>query len=128
MAVQPIRIKTKKIRPHKAVHDAQFEVRSVLTMDPFNYVDLWLRREHKEDAIFYWRQAEAFYRASRNLPIESSPLVLYYCFMNAAKALLSAKNVAFTPIHGVGAHRMRGENSKVVLSNEGLKIKNEGTV
>ena len=110
------------------MRDAQFEVRSVLTTDPFNYVDLWLRRQHKTDALFYWRQAQAFYRASQNLPIESAPLVLYYCYMNAAKALLSAKGVVFNPYHGVGAHRMRGANSKAVLSNEGLRIKNDGIV
>jgi hypothetical protein len=35
-------------------------MRSVLTTNPFNYVDLWLRRKHESDALFYWRQARAF--------------------------------------------------------------------
>lgn len=128
MAIEAIRSGTKALRPHKAVGDAQFEVRSILTNAPFNYVDLWLRREHQNDALFYWRQAQSFYRASQNLPIESSPLVLYYCFMNAAKTLLAAKGLAFSPVHGVGPHKMRGPNSKVVLSNEGIQIRNDGIV
>jgi hypothetical protein len=126
MALEPVLMKTRVLRPHKAVHDAQFEMRSVLTNDPFNYVDLWLRREHQDEALFYWRQARAFYLAAHGLPIESSPLVLYYCFMNAAKALLSAKGVAFSDHHGLRAHRMRGPNSKIVLSNEGIKIATQG--
>src|SRR6266481_4672556 len=93
MAFEPITIRSRVVRPHKAVHGAQFEMRTVLTTDPFNYVDLWLRRQHKSDALFYWRQARAFYHAAQGLPIEASPLVLYYCFMNAAKALLSAKDL-----------------------------------
>jgi len=32
----------------------------------------------------------------------SSPLTSYYCFLNATKALLSAKEIAFTENHGVG--------------------------
>lgn len=128
MPIETILIGTKVLRPHKAIRDAKFELRSVLTTDPFNYVDLWLRRQHRDEALFYWRQSQAFYQASRNLPIESSPLVLYYCFMNAAKALLAAKGVTFNPHHGVGPHRMRGPNSRVVLSNEGILIKNNGIV
>lgn len=54
--------------------------------------------------------------------MELAPLVLYYCFMNAAKALLTSKGIVFDPRHGVGSYRMRGQNSKVVLSNEGIKI------
>lgn len=128
MPLEPVKIRSRVLRPHKAVHGAQFEMRTVLTTDPFNYVDLWLRRQHKDDALFYWRQARAFYRAAIGLPIEASPLVLYYCFMNAAKALLSAKGVTFDERHGVRAHRMRAPNSKIVLSNEGIRLQNRGIV
>jgi hypothetical protein len=126
MTLEPVTIRSRILRPHKAVHAAQFEMRTVLTTDPFNYVDLWLRRQHNDDALFYWRQARAFYHAAQGLPIESSPLVLYYCFMNAAKALLSAKGMAFDEHHGVRAHQMRGPDSKIVLSNEGIRIQTKG--
>ncbi len=128
MEIEPVRIGIKELRLHKAVRSAEFQLRNVLTADPFAYVDLWLRRQHHQDALFYWRQAQSFYRASRDLPIEASPLVLYYCFMNAAKALLSSKAVNFNPHHGVRAHLMRGSNSKVMLSNEGIRILQSGIV
>jgi hypothetical protein len=128
VAVEKIKVGTKTVGLSKAVHNAQFQMRTVLTLEPFDYVDLWLRRQHKEEALFYWRQARDFHRAAMGLPMESAPLVLYYCFMNAAKALLASKGTAFSPYHGVGSHRMRGPNSKVVLSNEGIAIKQNGIV
>lgn len=123
-----IKIGTKALGLAKTSGDAKFRMKTVLTLDPFNYVDLWLRREHKDEALYYWRQARDFHRAAQGLSIESAPLVLYYCFMNASKALLSAKGVAFSPYHGVSHHRMRGPTSKVVLSNEGIAIKTSGIV
>lgn len=128
MQADQIKIGTKVLGLTKAARSAKFRVKTVLTLDPFNYVDLWLRREHKDEALYYWRQARDFHRAAQGLSIESAPLVLYYCFMNAAKALLSAKGVAFSPLHGVGPHRMRGPSSKVVLSNEGIAIRPAGIV
>lgn len=128
MVFEPIRIKQKILEPHKAVHGAEFGRKTVLASDPFDYVDLWLRREHKVEALYYWRQAKSFFYAASDLPIESSPLVLYYCFMNAAKALLSSKNINFNPYHGVKRDGRPQPNQKVVLSNEGFKIKTAGVV
>ncbi|WP_316158437.1 MULTISPECIES: YaaC family protein [unclassified Bradyrhizobium] len=128
MSIEHIGIGTKALGLTKAVNNSNFSMKTVLTLDPFNYVDLWLRRERKEEALHYWRQSRDFHRAAQGLPIESAPLVLYYCFMNAAKALLSAKGITFDPRHGVGPHRMRGPNSKVVLSNEGIGIRPNGIV
>jgi len=128
MKMEPIVIASKTLTLAKAVKKPQFSMKTVLTLDPFDYVDLWLRREHKDEALYYWRQARNFHRAASGLPIESAPLVLYYCFMNAAKALLSAKGIVFNEYHGVCAHPMRGPNSKTMLSNEGIAIKNKGIV
>lgn len=128
MTAEPIAIGNKALTLAKPVKEPQFRMKTVLTLDPFDYVDLWLRREHKHDALHYWRQARNFHRAASGLPIESAPLVLYYCFMNAAKALLSTKGIIFDSYHGVGPHRMRGPTSKIVLSNEGIAIKKNGIV
>jgi len=128
LPIEQVKIGTKGLSLTKAIRDSNFRMKTVLTLDPFEYVDLWLRREHKDEAQHYWRQSRNFYRAAQGLPIESSPLVLYYCFMNAAKALLASKGVTINPYHGVGAHQMRGPNSKVVLSNEGIIIKQAGIV
>ena len=128
LAVDQVKIGTKRLSLTKAIHGSNFRMNTILTLDPFDYVDLWLRREHKDEAQHYWRQSRNFYRAAQGLPIESAPLILYYCFMNAAKALLASKGQAINPYHGVGAHQMRGPNGKVVLSNEGIKIKLGGIV
>src|SRR5258708_5333834 len=92
-----IKIKGRVIRPHKAVVAPLFSSRSVLTKEPWTFVSLSLKRERKEEALFYWQQAHTFYTASRGLPLESAPLLLYYSFMNAVKALLSAKSITFDP-------------------------------
>lgn len=128
MPIEKIKIRTKALSLSKTTCNAQFQIKTVLTTDPFNYVDLWLRRQHKDEALFYWRQARSFHQAAQGLPLESAPLVVYYCFMNAAKALLSSKGVAFSPYHGVTSNPMGGANSRVVLSNEGIKIKQGGIV
>jgi hypothetical protein len=128
LPVDQVKIGTKRLSLTKAIHGSNFRMKTVLTLDPFNYVDLWLRRKHMDEAQHYWRQARNFYRAAHGLPIESAPLILYYCFMNAAKALLASKSVTINPYHGVAAHQMRGAGSKIVLSNEGIKIKQAGIV
>lgn len=128
MPVEQIKIGTKGLSLTKAIRNPDYRMKTVLTLDPFNYVDLWLRREHKYEAQHYWRQSKNFYRAAQGLPIESAPLILYYCFMNAAKALIASKGLVVNPYHGVGPHSMRGSNSKTVLSNEGILIKQNGIV
>jgi hypothetical protein len=92
-----------------------FRTQRVLCSDPWDFVSLWLKREHKKDALFYWEQSKHFYEASRSLPEVSAPLTSYYCFLNATKALLSAKAQPFTESHGVGGRANPGHKS---LSNE----------
>lgn len=128
MPADQVKIDTKNLSLTKAIQGSNFRMKTVLALDPFEYVDLWLRREHKDEAQHYWRQSRTFYRAAQGLPIEASPLILYYCFMNAAKALLASKGVTINPYHGVSAHQMRGPNSKIVLSNEGIRIRQAGIV
>jgi hypothetical protein len=98
----------------------------VLTSDIWMYVDLWLRRNASGTAaIFYWEQAREFYRASLNLPVTASPLTLYYCFLNATKALLAAKKITFDDYHGLtGA----SEPGKASLANEKVTLKGAGVL
>lgn len=128
MVFEPVRLKQKILKPHKAFHGAEFGRKTVLASDPFDYVDLWLRREHKTEALYYWRQAQSFFYAAKDLPLESAPLVLYYCFMNAAKSLLSSNNITNVGYHGVKRDGRPQANQKVVLSNEGFRIQNGGVV
>lgn len=121
MTAIPIRISGKSVPVYKAALKPAFGVRTVLTNSPWTFVELWLKRNKKSEALFYWDQARHFYNASLGLPMQSAPLLLYYSFMNAAKALLAAKGVPFVPRHGVKFHRC-GKGKKIDLNNEGVEI------
>jgi hypothetical protein len=77
--------------------------------DQWDYVEMWLKRNNKNAALFFWRQAEDFANASRDMPNTSSPLTRYYSAMNAAKALLSAKGIGFSPYHGLTGENRSGD-------------------
>jgi YaaC-like Protein len=128
MTVRKALLELRELKIHKAVHHAQFERKNVLTNDPSIYVDLWLRSNGFTDSLFYWRQALEFYEASKGLSTNTSPVVLYYAFLNAVKALLSAKQVAFTDRHGVSGKKLSPSGSAVSLSGEGIKFHRHGIV
>jgi len=125
MSIAPIFLSNKKVTPHKAIMSPVFRQRNVLTNNPWTFVDLWLRREKKERARFYWEQARNFFDASTGLPMQSAPLLLYYAFMNAAKALLEAKGIAYDPYHGVKGVEAK-QNRKISLANLRILIKQNG--
>ncbi|HDZ36756.1 MAG TPA: hypothetical protein ENH62_00395, partial [Marinobacter sp.] len=97
-----LKIAGKSVNLHGALVDPNFRAPRVLCNDPWDFVSLWLKREHKDEASFYWEQARYFYDATKSLPDMSSPLTSYYCFLNAAKALLTASGQNFKENHGVG--------------------------
>lgn len=105
----------------KAYNEPKYSKKRVLTRHPFAYVELWLRTQPKNKtshARFFWKQAQTFYEASKKLPMESKPLVAYYCLMNAAKALISLRknNDPLVNIsHGVSSQR---STSKKPLERE----------
>lgn len=121
-----LRINGRDAGPHKATTRPNLGARTVLTNSHWEYVTLWLRREHKTSALFYWQQAQTFAQAAAGMPVASAPLLLYYSYMNATKALLSAKSTPFDEHHGIRAHNMRGASSKIALSNEGVRIMQRG--
>jgi hypothetical protein len=125
---QPVRLNGRDLKLHKATVSPELGTRTVLTNSPWDFVALWLQRNGKSDALFFWNQARVFADASRGMPVESSPLLHYYGFMNATKALLAAKAVTFDAHHGVSGHNMRGSSTVIDLSNEGIKIQNRGVL
>jgi hypothetical protein len=120
-----IEYKGKHLTVHKAVTEPDFGGKTVLVTDTWDYVDLWLRRSGKDTARFYWQQARSFYEATCELPKTASPLTAYYCFLNATKALLSAKGVHAGDQHGVSGHTSTGRTS---LAKEHVKFKPGGVL
>jgi hypothetical protein len=124
---KPITLGGRILRPHKAAIEPLFSARSVLTNEPWTFVSLSLKREKRGDAGLYWEQSRTFFEASKGLPLESAPLLLYYSFMNAAKALLSAKDVEFSPFHGVKRWRS-GMVGRDRLKTMGVEVLREGVL
>ncbi len=120
MAFKDINYKNKNLTIHKAITDPRFNEKTVLVTSTWDYVDLWLKRAGKHDARFFWNQAHSFYDATLALPKTSAPLTAYYCFLNAAKALLITKGIPFSDEHGVSGFTVAGPSS---LSNEKVKLK-----
>src|SRR5690348_14437708 len=128
MPIVPIRVNGRQLRPHKAIISPRMDTRTVLTTSPWGFVSLWLERERRDDALFFWDQAKEFYKASVGMTLQSSPLLLYYSFMNAAKALLTAKGLTFDPTHGVRSANTRKATDRITLSNETVRILNQGVL
>jgi hypothetical protein len=112
----------------KAHHKPNFTSKTILTDSTWNYVEIFLKQEKSkeaEEALFYWEQARNFYKASKSLTTVSAPLTIYYCFLNATKALLKFKRQNFNLKHGVTGKRKDGQ---FVLQNETLTIKAKGVL
>lgn len=123
MQVKDLIYKQRTLRPYKAFISPDFKAKSVLASSHWDFVELFLKRESTDISLFYWRQARAFYDAALNLPTESSPLTLYYCFLNAGKALLECKGQLYSKRHGVSGDSTTGNTN---LKNEIISFKSSG--
>ena len=126
MAIVAVKLKQREIGPQKAIVAPLLGSRTVLTNSPWTFVALWLKRNSKPRALFYWEQAQEFHKVSVGLPLRSAPLLLYYGFMNAAKALLVAKGVSFNEMHGISAHPSVVSGVRRTFAGEGIKIQTKG--
>lgn len=121
------RYNNRDLRLNKCLTAPDFNRRTVLTNSSWEFVHLWLKRQKKKEALFYWDQAKEFFDAAKGLSNYTSPLLYYYAYMNAAKALLSSKGVVFSPRHGVGEDNSI-TRKKYDINNIGIKIHNSGVV
>lgn len=124
----PVRLSGRDLKPHKATISPLLDARTVLTNSPWEFVSLWLRRQKQSEAQFYWNQAQQFARASIGLNIQSAPLLHYYSFMNAAKALLAAKGEKFLELHGVSGDKTSHQANRIDLANENVRIYENGVL
>lgn len=126
MLGKQIKISTRNVWMHKAIRHADFAAESVLSNDPWLFVELWLKRSKKTDALAYWLQARRFSEAAKNMGVEAAPLALYYSFLNATKALLMVRGAHHGNQHGVSGERP--ESAKASLANEKVKFKSGGVL
>jgi hypothetical protein len=129
MPYQPIIYQRSKIKLHKANINPNFNSKTILVNNHWDYVQMWLKRQRNcEEALFYWEQAKYFFDASISLPKVSSPLTAYYCFLNATKCLLSVKKEDISDKrlqHGVSGESI---NKRISLSNEKIVFQNSGVL
>jgi hypothetical protein len=125
MPFSPLVYDRRSLRLHKCMVGPDFKSRTVLVEDQWAYCEMWLRRHRMDEALFFWRQAEEFYRACQDLPKTYSPLTKYYAALNAAKAFLISKNVTLDPYHGVTGENLGGKTS---LTREQVRVKGSGVL
>lgn len=111
MPAQHLKHRGRVLRPRHATTAPDFGAETVLVSDPWEYVELWLKRKGHDNARAHWQQAREFFTAASELPPTSAPLPAYYCFLNAAKALLDVRGQATTAAHGVHGQRVPGSRS-----------------
>jgi len=121
----PIKFKSRHLKIHKSYKSPDLNSKTVLSADTWEYVEMWLKRENEQKALFFWRQSKSFFEATLKLPKTSAPLTAYYCFLNAAKALLIVKKSSFSDDHGVSGDTESGNTS---LSNEIVEFKRNGVL
>lgn len=126
MGYKQIKIGTRNVWMHKAIRHTNFEAESVLSNDPWLFVELWLKREKKSDALAFWLQARRFADSAKSLTVEAAPLPLYYSFLNATKALLSVRSEKHGNTHGVSGERI--EKAKASLVNEKVRFQSGGVL
>ena len=126
MQGENLKIGTKRVWMHKAIRNPDFSAEAVLSNDPWLFVELWLKRQKKSEALAYWMQARRFSEAAKQMPVESAPLSLYYSFLNATKALLVVRSAHHSENHGVTGDRP--QSAKASLANEIVEFKGGGVL
>lgn len=117
MGFQEITYRGRTLRPRKAIANPDFDAETVLVSDPWEYVDLWLKRAKNPKARDYWEQAREFSDAAFHLPPTSAPVPAYYSMLNATKALLSVRGEKVKDAHGV-----HGAQEEARTSLDGEKV------
>ena len=129
MATTILKISDKAVRFARATVGPQFAAKRVIASSPWEFVALWLAQNANDKAQVFWEQAQHFFDSARGLPVQAAPLPLYYCFLNAVKALLETKGATYSNYHGMsGIDLTAAPNSRIRIENEGLKIKNGGVL
>ena len=127
---EELKISMWPITIYHSIIEPEISSKTILTDSTWEFVEIYLKRKcngtlgHK-NALFYWQQARNFYLATLSLDNVAKPLTTYYCFLNATKALLEIKNIAYNPAHGVAGNSSNGHNN---IKNEFVRLKTKGVL
>lgn len=128
------------LRLRKAFTDAEIASHTVLTDDVFSYVDFYFKTHKKTlreasgkpleaNHIYYWQQARNFYNAAKILPIDASPLPMYYCMLNATKAFLFYSAIKYDDIKDAlgrhGLHECQSESEVHILNLDSIYVQRD---
>jgi len=78
---------------------------------------------------FYWEQSQEFYKAAKQLPIQSSPLASYYSMLNAVKALIAYRSDYIDDfINDFAAHGLNEDHTNYNIGDDlnAISIKRKG--
>ncbi|WP_027252735.1 YaaC family protein [Photobacterium halotolerans] len=127
---EPLKVGIWPVSAYHALIEPIIKSKTILTDSTWEFVEIFLKQNsngsarHK-NAIFYWQQARNFHKATKSLDNNSKPLTTYYCFLNATKALLEIKNIAYDFSHGVSGRSENGHNN---IKNEYVRLKTKGVL
>lgn len=142
-----IHYKGKSLRMIKSYTFQDFRKHTVLTDETFTFVDFYFSTrqktmKYKQELIkerhgnankfhykFYWEQSQEFYKAAKQLPIQSSPLASYYSMLNAVKALIAYRTEYIDDfINDFAAHGLNEDNSNANIGDDlnTISIKRKG--
>lgn len=130
MLEKQLKIENKFIQLHKTICRPKWGQDTVIINNPFLYVELFIKRDKnlnddkKKQALALWNQAKEFYNITPKLSNLSSPLMSYYCFLNAAKTLLVCNGIQFSEQHGISGR----DDKDAHLANITIKIHENGVL
>lgn len=113
-----------EIYVHPAAISPKFGAPRILCEDQWSFVELWLRGKKQKDSLSYWLQAKEFLNSAQQISVKAAPLPLYYCFLNATKALLTFRSELSLEKHGVSGGRI--ESARTTLGNEEITFPTSG--
>lgn len=144
LKTMPLHLNGRELRMSKAYLGQKFTVQTVLTDDVFTYVRFFFSSHRKAMKMtdpenvskygkadqyrydFFWKQAETFYAAAKQLPLEAAPVAAYYCMLNAAKSYLAyTADTADVFVKEFGMHGLMEDHDNLGTDIATISIKHK---
>lgn len=127
MVAKPLKIGNKTLKLRKTIINPDVKSKTVLTDNIFDYVELCIKRgklKNKQTAtvLAFWHQSKEFYNIFPKVSKPAKPLIAYYCFLNATKALLEYHNISYQEFHGVSG----SSSGNASLTHEEIRFHTTG--